>query len=568
MRTSSVLVGILLQFGTIIQVPYVHAESPQAILNESGVKGGLVVVVGQSEPEFLAGLRINSGYLVQGLESDEGKVEKTRNVLRNRGLYGHVTVKHWAGKHLPYVDNIVNLLVSDRRLPVHDSEIMRVLAPRGVAIISGKKTIKPVPSNIDEWTHFLHDASNNAVAKDSQVGPPRYLRWDGGPKYSRNHEIDVSVVAIVSAYGRFFYIVDEGPAGTMGKYLPQKWSLVARDAFSGIILWKRAMEGMGWPEWKPHLSEVDWTTTRLAAHRRLIPLTLPRRLVAVGQRVFVTMGYHGPLTIMDAATGKTIKTVEGTTGTDEIIHHNDTLIIAVHPKSRASLNLHASLDASDKGMIIPGVIMAVNPESGEILWKSNSDGLIPLSLTAAEDRVFFHTGEEIVCLHRLNGTELWTAPDKNAKNTHWATNQTMIAHDNMLLVGTTQRLEAFSVESGNTVWSGQGGRAVYGAVNMYVIDGIIWSPPNPKSGLFMEGRDIMTGEVVRTIEFPKYMYTDEHHFRCYRGKATERYLLENKRGIEMLEMTGCAAYAGMASCLVTDSFTRRRHRAAVIRRCS
>lgn len=526
----------LLICGLTLLPAFITGSRADEILDQSGVKGGLVVVAGSGNPELLASLRVNDSYLVQGLEPDRAKVESARKALRSKGVYGPITVKHWTEKHLPYADNIVRLLVFEAWLPIPDSEIMRVLTPQGVAMIDGKKTAKPVPADIDEWTHFLHDASNNAVAKDSQVGPPRHLRWDGGPKYSRNHEIDVSVVAVVSAQGRFFYIVDEGPAGTMGRYLPQKWALMARDAFSGVILWKRPMEGMGWPEWKPGMSEVDWTTTRLTAHRRLIPLTLPRRLVAVGQRVFVTMGYRAPLIIMDAATGRTVKTVEGTTGTDEIIHHNDTLIIAVHPKSRASVNPEASLNAGNKGMIIPGTIMAVSPESGGILWKVNSDKLIPLSLTAAGNRVFFHTSEEIVCLDRAKGTKLWSTPDKNAKNTHWATSQTMIAHDNVLLVGTARKLEAFSAETGELVWSGKGGRAIYGAVNMYVIDGLIWMPL--MEGLStLVGRDLMTGNVKRTIELPKYMYTSGHHFRCYRGKATERYLLENKRGIEMLDLT-------------------------------
>jgi outer membrane protein assembly factor BamB len=34
------------------------------------------------------------------------------------------------------------------------------------------------------------------------------------------------------------------------------------------------------------------------------------------------------------------------------------------------------------------------------------------------------------------------------------------------------------------------------------------------------------------------MYTAGHHFRCYRGKATTRYILENKRGIEMIDLEG------------------------------
>ena len=41
---------------------------------------------------------------------------------------------------------------------------MRVLSPLGVAYAGGKRIAKPWPKEIDEWTHFLHGADNNAVA--------------------------------------------------------------------------------------------------------------------------------------------------------------------------------------------------------------------------------------------------------------------------------------------------------------------------------------------------------------------------------------------------------------------
>ena len=34
---------------------------------------------------------------------------------------------------------------------------------------------KPVPDDIDEWTHYLHNPSNNAVARDASIDFPRHL---------------------------------------------------------------------------------------------------------------------------------------------------------------------------------------------------------------------------------------------------------------------------------------------------------------------------------------------------------------------------------------------------------
>jgi outer membrane protein assembly factor BamB len=517
------------------------AASADEIIKSSGVRGGLVVVLG-SDADLLGGF--GDGYIVQGIDGDRKRVEEARTELRSKGRTGPVTVKFWNGTRLPYTDGIVNLLVSFGERRVADEEIHRVLAPRGVAIVNGKTSVQPVPEEIDEWSHYLHGPDNNAVAADSLVGPPRYLKWTGGPKYSRNHEIDSSVVALVSSKGRFFYVVDEGPPGFMGKYLPQQWALVTRDAFNGAILWRVPMPEMGWPQWKPVMSDTDWS--KLVAQRRLIPITLPRRVVAAGDRVFAVLGYHEPLCILDAATGETLRTVDGTNGTDEILFHNGILTLTVRPHSRGSLDKKeralALINRSDRTVTNhPGSVVAVDPDSGKLLWKVSSDKLLPLSLTAGGDRVFYHTGSEVVALDHLTGRQLWRTANENAASFRWNVNHTLVAHNDILLVGTPKKLEALSAETGELVWEGPGGRSGFAGanpVNIYVIDGLVWSPAGARRGSVAEGRDIRTGEVVRTIELPAFMYTAGHHFRCYRGKATERYLLENKRGIEMIDIKG------------------------------
>ena len=57
--------------------------------------------------------------------------------------------------------------------------------------------------------------------------------------------------------------------------MPPKWRLVARDAFNGIILWKRDI-----PQWWPHL----WPL-------KSGPSNLPRRLVAMGDEVYAPLPF-------------------------------------------------------------------------------------------------------------------------------------------------------------------------------------------------------------------------------------------------------------------------------------
>ena len=145
-------------------------------------------------------------YLVHGLDADAKQIEAARKYLASQGLYGKVSVEQWTSPRLPYADNLVNLVVIGeekvsgdgkgvrnllperpsecfaQKVPdtfsVSKEELLRVLAPGGAIYDatagSGQKiTVKPRPPEIDEWTHFLHDAGNNAVAHDTLVGAPR-----------------------------------------------------------------------------------------------------------------------------------------------------------------------------------------------------------------------------------------------------------------------------------------------------------------------------------------------------------------------------------------------------------
>ena len=134
------------------------------------------------------------------------------------------------------------------------------------------------PAEIDQWTHYLHGADGNPVARDRVVGPPKHYQWISGPMWQRSHETDSSISTLVTAAGRLFYIEDQAPISLVGDHsLPDKWFLVARDAFNGVELWKVPIRRWGWREWKE-----TWFTNRPGD----FPLNLQKRLVAAGdQRV-------------------------------------------------------------------------------------------------------------------------------------------------------------------------------------------------------------------------------------------------------------------------------------------
>ena len=291
MRTTSKALGAACLAAVVLCLPLrLHAGAPAAdlarvILGASGIRGGLVVHLGCGDGVVTAALHANDGYLVHGLDANAANVAKARAHIEKTGLTGKVSVEQWNSARLPYADNLVNLLVAEDLGKVPMAEVLRVLVPDGVAYVKSggewKVTGKPWPESIDEWGHYLHDATGNAVARDSEVGPPKHMRWVCEPLYARSHEIDTTVAAVVSARGRLFYILDEGLTGITDERLPERWAVVARDAFNGIELWRRPLPDWGWPQWKKDaLAGKDWTGLR--GQRTRSPASIPRRRAAAG----------------------------------------------------------------------------------------------------------------------------------------------------------------------------------------------------------------------------------------------------------------------------------------------
>jgi len=553
--------------------PAAQAEA-RAILAATGIKGGLIVHVGCGDGRLTAALRANGSYLVHGLDDAAANVEKARSHIASLRLYGKVSVAPWRGKRLPYTDNLVNLLVSADPGNVTMDEVMRVLCPNGVAYIkkddTWTKTVKPRPTNIDEWTHYLHDASNNAVAGDTVVGPPQHLQWVGAPKWARSHDHLASISVVVSSGGRIFYIMDEGPIATVA--LPPKWSLVARGAFNGVPLWKRSMG-----PWERHLRGF-----------RSGPAGLARRLVAVKDRVYVTLGYGKPVVALDATTGRTAKMYEGTENAREIVCQGGLLFVVVGDAAQGRRLGAARRDRwRSYSLIEPKKrLAAVSAKTGKLLWtKTGADtvDLMPTTLAVAGGRVFFQNPKEIICLDAKSGKEQWRAARPiRIGRLGWST-PTLVVYGDVVLSADRARpgpakanaagpgrvrwaatskggdapvgeLIAYSVKDGEKLWNCPC-REIYNApVDVLVAGGLVWTGNMVRANEpgINEGRDPATGEVKkRRPPDKKFFSVGMGHHRCYRNKATDRYLVLGRAGVEFIELatgTGIANHWVRGAC--------------------
>jgi outer membrane protein assembly factor BamB len=495
----------------------------------NGVHGGLVVHLGCGDGRLTAGLYAGESYCVEGLDADPALVEQARQHIRSLGLYGKVSVDAFDGAQLPYVDNMVNLLVADRLGRVPEEEVLRVLAPGGVALIDGRKRIKPRPSNIDEWTHALHDADNNAVADDEVVGPPRRLQWQGGPKWTRHHDRMSSVSAVVSSGGRVFYIIDEGSTASI--FLPSDWALVARDAFNGKILWKRPIR--------------DWYTPFIGLKSG--PADAPRRLVAAEGRVYATLTLEGPVAAMDAVTGETIRTYPGTAGAEEILLSDGQLFVLAGPGSIGN-GARSTRPAEAR------TVVALDAESGERLWQT-SDVVASGTMAVDAKRVYYFNFDQkkAVGLDRAGGRTVWTSEPLPTpeKQTSFFTSRLVIADGVVLFAGgeysgmtksgggetRNDTLTALSADTGKTLWTAEHPPSGYSSPeNLFVIDGTVWCDASSNGNLdgTVVGMDLKTGEVKR--RFPADQQNYWFHHRCYPGRATSNYLMTSRTGIEFVDL--------------------------------
>jgi len=521
----------------------------KAVYDATGVKGGLVVHIGCGDGKLTAALRANDSYLVQGLTADPAAASAARKAIHAAGVYGQVTIKQFDGKNLPYVKDTVRLVVAEKLGSVTMDEVKRVLAPDGIAYVAGggkwTRTLKPRPDDIDEWSHFLHDASGNAVADDKQVGPPRRLRWVAGPKWCRSHEIPSSVNAVVTVGGRIFTIFDESVTGVTTK-VPQKCKLIARDSASGVLLWKVPMR-----KWQPEFGTGK-------GNRWYIHHTIPRRLVAAKDRVYVTLEFaDAAVSVLDAASGRILtEKLEGTKGADELILSDGVLVVKVVKKDLITAERRFGKDA------LNDVLVGVDTKTGKQIWRKENVRVVPYALSAADGKVVYHNMDELVCLDLKTGKEAWRAANvmgstAGAGNTLVINRGVVLFHGNgkTPLPGQEPKKEArkapakkrrrgrvgmqvtaFSLGKGEHLWTGSGSRgraqACLQPTDLFVTrGGVVWC------GSSLAGRDVKTGKTVKQLTIDK-LISPGHHARCFRSKATERFLIGPKRGAEFIDTVG------------------------------
>ncbi len=513
--------------------PAAAAQEAAAILKTSGVQGGIVVQIGVGDGALTAALQASDSFQVQGLDPDFQTVAKARETIRAAGKYGPVAVSRLGSPLLPYIDNLVNLVVAEDLGAVSRSEALRVLVPNGVLLLkkngSWERTVKPKPGSLDDWTHYYYNAKGNAVSKDTEVGPPERLQWVGNPRWSRHHDRMSSVSAQVSSNGRLYYIMDEG--SRISILLPSKWVLIARDGFNGTVLWKKPIQ-----HWSDHLWPLKTGPTQLT-----------RRLVGDGDRIFVASELEGAVSCIDGPTGKLLREYPETKGVEEILHVDGVLYLLVNP-GKWALTDYAPKQQNDQGRVAneyewdrqPRQLMAVEADSGKVLWKQEAI-CAPITLGTDGKSVVFYDGSQVQCLDAATGRKQWASDNQKARKLiEYNFGPRVLIHQNVVLYAGGDGVErALDLATGKQLWEGSHEKSGYRSPeDLIVAGGLVWNAgttQGKQTGEFT-GRNPVTGEIVKQFapDVPEGTYW--FHHRCYIAKATEKFIIPSRTGIEYVDI--------------------------------
>lgn len=523
------------------------------------VEGGLIVCIGAEALQSVAEDWKKPGCVFHCLETSDAEVSRVRAEVRAAGCYGKVSAARFRGERLPYINNLVNLLIVGSGIEVPDSEVQRVLAPYGVAVVKGETITKPYPGEMDEWPQYLHGADNNCVARDTVVGPPRHVQWISGPAWTRAHIGAATISSMVSSGGRLFTIEDTQTAEN--PLLPARWKLVARGAFNGIVLWT-----LEYPDWE-----------QVTVYIKNYHAQMQRRLAAIDDTVYCTPGLTAPLTALDGATGETLRQYGGTEGTQEFVFHEGRLYVVVGDRMHFDSYRGAGAAgkakrrgkrkgqeeeegdqagaASTSGIAFQGdgfplslynpqtpnaknptcVILAIDAASGKEAWRSGRITYYTgCSMALKGNRLVYQSTQGVFCLNTQTGKQTW-AVNKHIPYGRGNAPNSLVLSEDAVYSEEGNNVYAYALADGGDYWANpiKARKGYQAATDLLIAADALWmcgSCNNAKGVVIKKptAYDLKTGEEIRTID--QQLSKPMGHDRCFRNFITERFFINSKTG--------------------------------------
>ncbi len=162
--------------------------------------------------------------------------------------------------------------------------------------------------------------------------------------------------------------------------------------------------------------------------------------------------------------------------------------------------------------------------------------------------MFFHDGAKVVCLDRQTGRQRWTSPPiaRAAEIRSWFAPTLVVSQDVVVFAGAEKMVRhtggkdtmtALSAKTGEVLWTADHPASGYDSPeDVLIVAGLVWTAPltNRRDSGEFTGRDLLTGQIKQT--FPCDCGDHMPHHRCHRAKATERFILASRTGIEYVDL--------------------------------
>jgi outer membrane protein assembly factor BamB len=530
----------------------VPLKDPASMIQAANLTGGIVVSVDLTDGAFLSGFALNDKFTIQALAKSQAAVDEARKTLQQKGIYGQVSVTAYDGTELPYIDNLVNMVLCPVTTSVPPKELFRVIAPGGMLVVKSAEgwrgMVKSRPEGMDEWNQHLYGADNTGASFDT-VGPTQRMRWHNTPEHGRSKSAMPSVTSMVSANGLLFTIEDR--ATTEDVNAPKLYNLVARDAFNGIELWKRLLPG--------------WENLGSSSIKNM-PTEVQRLLASIGSEVYSPLGYDESVAQMNGKTGEIMQVYQGTEATKEFLISDGTLF-GVRGEAITAAMQNAARKSSQAPAPLKRELYAIDLQSGKLKWKMLLPENYLLGTFCIKDGALaFADKANVGCLRASDGVKVWETPytfaadkkaskpkkqsaetiKKKAKKKKKAGDDsedadelargedsgyaTLVMAEGKLFCSGNKTLDAYDLKTGKRIWRGVATPNYMKTADLFYAAGLIWSGN-------LQGLDPSTGKVVRTLS--QKMTGPMSHDRCWRNKITNRYFINSKTGgIDLVNLEG------------------------------
>jgi outer membrane protein assembly factor BamB len=471
---------------------------------DAAARSGLALWINASDAKGLAKLAAGSQSYVQGVVADRERAERLRVELKGAEAADRVSVVWRRTAHLPYLDNLANLVVAEgwgqgelKELPI--AEVMRVVHPGGWAVVgcdsladagallaeavklklvraeqlerkgAWVKIAKLPDPAMGEWASGAVQGIN-AASIDQLVAPSKEVRWANTPLWGNSWSSymgssDGNYGKEIFAGARSFHTEIEWVKPGLNQY-----ELVARDAFNGCVLWREKI---------PNLSNVR------AADDAKVYLCEGKDLIA-----------------RDAASGKVAKNYGPVAGRF-VMQMRDKLITSVY---------------------VPFAV--IDKESGKTVW-TRPYGYSEFP-PACRDGVVYMPGSTIEAVNLADGKTLWKAVPKELAVAGSAIRAITCKADTLyVLLDLTEngnkvtRLVAMDAANGNVNWSDT--RPNCGAQLLPFADQVWYSyglkpTDKDKSDMGFTVLDAKTGKEIKVIR-------TNGRGGCWGPRAADRYVI-------------------------------------------